>query len=123
MGPNGAASVGTIALLIPATVATDPPLAASNWPRGVLFAVPALAVLFVLAFVFARNSRERIGNLLFGLSGSIAAFVAVAYLADMPQYRWLLEGDACPIVASTATTIGAAAGVAASFADVGCCCF
>ena len=44
MGPNGAASVGTIALLIPATVATDPPLAASNWPRGVLFAVPALAV-------------------------------------------------------------------------------
>lgn len=97
---------------IAAAILTAPPLGASNWPLVIPLVTPVLIVLFLLAFLFGRNSCQRITNMVFGVVGSYAAAIALGRVADIPGNKWLLEGNTCLFVASTTATLGAAIGIA-----------
>jgi hypothetical protein len=89
--------------------------AASSWPAAVLLAVPVFVLLFGLAFTFARNSRQRLANLLLGLLGSITVmWLSLWYLFEASQIPLLRCDDYIPIVAPTSLTVGAAIGVGLS---------
>jgi len=86
-------------------------LAASNWPFGVLIALPVLGVLFFSALKFAHNSKQRVANMLLGALGSIAGLVA--FLIYLGHTGRELE-DHIPVLAPATMTVGAAIGVALS---------
>jgi hypothetical protein len=86
-------------------------LAASNWPLGVLIALPVLGILFFSAIKFARNSRQRMANMLLGTLGTIAGLVALVIYAEQPEIRL---GDYIAVAAPAAMMVGAALGVAVS---------
>jgi hypothetical protein len=112
--PRDDISVPASAVLPMAIIHVDPLIAASNWPLGVMLAMPGIIVLLLSAFMFARNSRERMANLLLGFLGSLAAMIALGYLSQIPEAKWMMEGNARVIVASATVVVGSLTGVAVS---------
>jgi chromate transport protein ChrA len=89
-----------------------PIFAASNWPLGVLLAVPAILVLIVLAFALARNQFQRLMNLFSGLIGSIAVMMLSGwYLFERSQLTPRESEKLVPTAAMISAAVGAAMGI------------
>ena len=87
-------------------------LAASIWPLGVFLAVPVALALFLSAFRFAKNSGQRLVNMVVGLLGAVASLIVLIVYLERTPNPWI--EDRIPLLASSVMTFGAALGVVLS---------